>query len=149
VYCPGKTADTTRVSQQLGAHSSVVIRPAAIIPEAAAHAILAALRAQDVSQGGVWNATSSIWQRYDRDFDGDGGTRGNAELLGTICVSYDTPSRYLITIYRAAVTDHAAEHGWTVARLCDDALQYGGLSLDSCPRAELVAPPVPDPFHAA
>jgi hypothetical protein len=31
--------------------------------------------------------------------------------------------------------------------LCDDALNFVGLSLDVCPRAELAAPPTRDPFH--
>jgi hypothetical protein len=35
--------------------------------------------------------------------------------------------------------------GWTVETLCDEALAYGGLSLDNCPRAQLTAPP--KPFH--
>jgi hypothetical protein len=35
-----------------------------------------------------------------------------------------------------------------VDRLCDDALSWIGLTLATCPRADLTAPPAPDPFHA-
>ena len=45
------------------------------------------------------------------------------------------------------VTDRGQAQGWTVDRLCDDARQHAGLTLATCPRAELVAPPRPDPFR--
>jgi hypothetical protein len=31
----------------------------------------------------------------------------------------------------------------TVQSLCDEALQHGGLTLDTCPRADLKPPPLP------
>ena len=123
-----------------------VIRPAAVLPEEAAMKILAALRAADVSRGGVWNASSSLWQRYDRPWDVLTGLRGDAELIGTICVTYDMPSRYYITVYRVTVTEVGLDQGWSVAKLCDDAFGFGGLTLDSCPRADLVSPVRVDPF---
>ena len=125
-----------------------VIRPAAILPEEAAVAIVRALRADDVSAGGVWNATSAIWQRFDRPWDPLTGLRGSAQQMGTICVAYDTPSRYSITVYRVTVTEEGLAAGWTVERLCDEAFAYGGLSLASCPRAELASPSAVDPFRA-
>ena len=45
------------------------------------------------------------------------------------------------------VSSEGSEQGWTVEGLCDDALAVVGLTLDACPRAELAAPPVRDPFH--
>jgi hypothetical protein len=127
---------------------SEVIRPAAVLPEEAARAILAALRGADVSRGGIWNASSSLWQRYDRPWDALTGQRGDAELIGTICVTYDVPSRYYITVYRVTVTEAGLLQGWTVNKLCDDAFGYGGLTLDSCPRADLHAAARVDPFRA-
>jgi hypothetical protein len=34
----------------------------------------------------------------------------------------------------------------TVASLCDEALQFGGLTLETCPRADLKPPPQPFRF---
>jgi hypothetical protein len=123
---------------------SRVIRPAAVVPEVSATKILRELTDRDVSAGGVWNAR----QRYDRPWDGEGlASRGTAELIGTVAVAYGTPVRDHITIYRVTVTDHGNAAGWSVERLCDEALSYGGLSLADCPRAEMAMPPVADPFH--
>ena len=89
----------------VGAREDVrIIRPAAILDERAAAQVLQQLRRLDVSAGGVWNATSSLWQRYDAPWDGVGGTRGEAKLLGSIAVMYDSPHRHEITIYKVTVT---------------------------------------------
>jgi hypothetical protein len=129
------------------AETARVIRPAAVLPEAEATEIVAALADNDVSRGGVWNASSSVWQRFSGPWDGAGGTRGSAVLVGTIAVAYGLPIRDHITIYRVNVSDAGAALGWTVDRLCDDALAFVGLTLADCPRAELMTPPRPDPFH--
>lgn len=126
-----------------------IIRPAAVLPEQSAARIVAALSANDVSRGGVWNASVSVWQLYDRPWSGIAGTRGEAQLVGTIAVVYDSPQRHQITIYKAYVTDFGVGIGVTVTALCDAALVFAGLTLANCPRAELAAPPVADPFHAA
>ena len=110
-------------------------------------AILTALADADVSRGGLWNASTTLWQRYDHKWDGVGGMRGDAVMMGTIAVVYDHPRPHEITIYKVSVTDAGIEQGWTTERLCDDALQHAGLTLESCPRAGLQAPPTPDPFH--
>src|SRR4051794_33207802 len=77
------------------------IRPAAILPIDAATQIVSALEKLDVSKGGVWNATPGVWQRYDRSWDGPAGSRGTAELVGSIAVVYDRPRRHEITVYKA------------------------------------------------
>ena len=127
--------------------ATTVIRPSAVLGEAAARAVLSQLESRDVSQGGVWSASSGVWQRYDVPWNGVGGTRGTAQLVGTIAAVYGTPNKYDITIYRVTTTDHGRSVGWDVERLCDDALQYADLTLATCPRAALVAPPAPDPFR--
>jgi hypothetical protein len=119
-----------------------VIRPAAIVPEDAARAILVELAMRDVRNGGLWQSKPNLWSRWDRTWNGSTNTTG-AELIGSIEVAYGTPSRYEITIYRVTITKLGAEHGWTVESLCDEALALGGLDLASCPRANLrPAPPV-------
>ena len=124
-----------------------VIRPSAVLAERSARAVVAQLESRDVSKGGVWSASSGVWQRYDVAWDGVGGTRGSSQLVGTIASVYGTPSKYDITIYRVTTTERGRAAGWDVEQLCDDALQYADLTLATCPRAALMTPPRPDPFR--
>jgi hypothetical protein len=126
-----------------------VIRPSAVLSEAAAITVLRALNDQDVSRGGVWNATSSVWQRYDRAWNGPGGMRGGAQLIGSIAVIYDRPLRHQITIYKVTITSYGASKGVSVETLTDEALRTAKLTLASCPRAEMSDPPPSDPFWRA
>ncbi len=123
---------------------SEVIRPAAIVPEHSARAVLVELALRDVQNGGPWRSEPTLWSRYDRPWAGPG-SPGDAQLIGTIQVAYGTPTRYEITIYRVSITRQATEDGWTVENLCDEALGFGGLDLARCPRAALLA--VPRPFQ--
>ncbi len=125
-----------------------VIRPAAILREVEARRVVAALTNLDVSDGGTWNITPGVWQRYDKPWDGASGMAGSAKLIGTIGSTYGAPTRYEITLYRVTVTAHGSELGWTTDSLCDDAFGYAGLTLASCARAELKTPPTSDPFRA-
>jgi hypothetical protein len=122
-----------------------VIRPAAIVPEESARAILVELSLHSVLAGGKWLGEPSRWCRYDRPWDSptDPGTSG---LLGTIQVAYGTPTKYEITIYRVTVTRLGSHLGCSVASLSDEALGFGGLTLAQCPRASLSAPPKPYRF---
>jgi len=126
---------------------SEVIRPAAVIPEEAARVVLMELALRDVRVGGEWEAEPSVWRRFDKSFDGLNGTPGSAELIGTIQIAYGVPTRYEITIFRATITRLGSEWGWSVNALCDEALAYGGLTLATCPRADLKPPPRPFHFH--
>ncbi len=121
---------------------SEVIRPAAIVPEEAARAVLVELALRDVQNGGVWQSEPQLWSLYDRPWHGYNNPSG-AELIGAIQVAYGTPTKYEITIYRVTVTHFGVQHGWTVHTLTDAALGFGGLTLDACPRATLSAPPRP------
>jgi hypothetical protein len=123
-----------------------IIRPAALLDERAAASVLKEMDRLDVSVGGLWSASSALWQRFDRPWDGPGGTRGSSTLVGSIAVMYDAPNRHQITIYKVTVTDAGRTAGWTVEAVCDDALGWVGLSLATCPRAELAQPPLRDPF---
>jgi hypothetical protein len=124
---------------------SQVIRPAAIVPEEAARAVLVELALRDVQNGGVWQSEPQLWSLFDRPWGGRDNPTG-AELIGTIQVAYGTPTKYEITIYRVTVTRFGTEHGWTVTSLTDAALVFGDLTLDQCPRATLQAPPKPYRF---
>ncbi|HSP38980.1 MAG TPA: hypothetical protein VLR26_14650 [Frankiaceae bacterium] len=127
----------------------MVIRPAAVLPDQAAQLILAGLSAADVRHGGLWSVTTTLWQRYDRPWDGALDSKGSAVLIGSLAVVYGTPRRASITVYRASITPEAAAVGWVIDQLCDEAFGYAGLTLASCPRADLLAPPRRDPFHSS
>lgn len=122
---------------------SEVIRPSAVLPESAARAVLSELVMRDARTGGEWIAEPTRWRRYDRAWNDLDGGPGCAQLMGTIQVAYGTPTRYEITVFRATITQIGAASKWTVATLCDDAFRHGGLTLDSCPRADLKPPPRP------
>jgi hypothetical protein len=112
--------------------SSVTATPAIVVlPAAVATQVTAALAAHDVAQGGVWNAAATLWQRYDRAWDGPNGTHGSAQLMGTIGTLPATPTPDQITIFRSMVTPQGRALGWSEASLCDDALAHAGESLAS------------------
>ena len=124
---------------------SEVIRPAAIVPEEAARAILVELALRDVQNGGVWQSEPQLWSLYDRPWHGYDNPAG-AELVGSIQVAYGTPTKYEITIYRVSITRRGAELGFGVQGLTDEALSHGELSLAQCPRASVQPPPRPYRF---
>jgi hypothetical protein len=132
------------VSEAMGEEGSVseVIRPAAVIPEDSVRSILTELALRDVRAGGLWLAEPSVWKR----FAAPHGSPYADQLIGTVQVAYGTPTRYEITIFRATVTAFGQTHGWDVTSLCDEALNYGGLDLATCPRADLKPPPRPFRF---
>jgi len=125
-----------------------ILRPAAVLNTQSAALIVKALERCDVSRDGVWNASTSLWQRYDKPWDGFAGGRGTAELVGSIAVVYDSPVRHEITIYKVTLSEAGRAAGWGVERLCDDALAWVGLTLASCARARMLPPPPQDPFRA-
>lgn len=120
-----------------------VIRPAAVVPDDAARRIVIELGLHDVRVGGKWWCEPTTWRRYDQPWNGVGGEPGTAEILGTMQVAYGVPSRYEITIFRATITRIGRENGLTINDMCDEALAFGGISLATCPRADLTPPPQP------
>src|SRR3954463_5073105 len=93
---------------------SEVIRPAAVIPEEAARAVLMELALRDVRVDGDWEAEPSVWRRFDKSFDGLNGLPGSPELDGTIQTPHGVPPRYEITTFRATITSLGSELGWSV-----------------------------------
>jgi hypothetical protein len=121
---------------------SEVIRPAAIVPEEAARKILASLTSRSIDNGGHWVATPRQWCRYDQPgVDREGAAVGH--LVGWIEAVYGASTRYEVTLYRVTITPVGTNAGWTVEKLCDEPLAYGGLTLASCPRAKMQPPPKP------
>lgn len=122
-----------------------VVRPAAIIPEAAARAILTGMAAGSVLTGGLWLAEPSRWVRYNQPWtlplD-----QGRTVRLGTIRVAYGMPTKYEITLFQASVTQAGVNAGLTAEGLADEALRFGGLTLAGCPRAAILPPPKPFRF---
>lgn len=118
-----------------------VIRPAAVLPEDAARSILLELALNDVKTRGVWSSRPNMWARWSTPWHG--AVAGDSELIGTVEIAYGTPSRYEVTIYRVSITEFGDERGWTVRSLVDEALRFGGLTLDDCPRTHLPPPPPP------
>ena len=96
---------------------------------------------RDLSNGGEWQSEPQLWSRYDGPIPEDGSRE--PELMGTIHVTYGTPTKYEITLYRVSITAAGVNAGWTVASLTDEALGFGGLTLAQCPRAIVNTPPKP------
>jgi hypothetical protein len=124
--------------------STRVIRPAAVLPARAAREILTWLADHDVTEGGCWAHDVSYVKRFSGPFDGLSGMRGSAVLLGSLHITWD---RYSVTIYRVSLTEEGLARGLTVDGLCDEVLGVAGLSLATCPRADLADAPLPDPFR--
>jgi hypothetical protein len=122
-----------------------VIRPAAVVPEAAARAILKRMALLNIYTGGLWLAELNRWVRYDHTWSAPGDP-GNAHRLGTLKITYGSPRKYEITIYQVMITQIGADSGCTMQSLCDEALGFGDLTLADCPRAALSAPPKPFRF---
>lgn len=125
----------------IGEGMSEIIRPAAIVPEHAARRVLVELARRDLTNGGEWQSEPQLWSRYDAPVGQP--DEAGPELMGTIHVTYGTPTKYEITLYRVTVTSAGVRDGWTVASLTDEALGFGGLTLAECPRATVNAPPRP------
>lgn len=119
-----------------------VIRPSAVLSENAARSILFELTMRDARAGGTWIAQPTAWSLFDQPWT-EANAPGDARQLGAMHVTYGTPTRYEITVFRATVTAYGTRTGWDVVRLCDAAFAYAGLTLACCPRAQLAAPPQP------
>src|SRR4051812_49519511 len=81
-----------------------VIRPAAIIPENAARAILMQLALLDVRVEGQWQADPSVWRRFDRPWNGADGGPGTGGGGGRIPVAFGRPTGEGNTVSRGALS---------------------------------------------
>ena len=124
------------------------VRPALVLPERQARALLDAAGREDVSRGGCFAAGPAGIQVWSGPFDGPGGTRGSAVHLGSVDWTYDTPAKHWAMIYRAMVTQDGVTRGETTLSVLTRVLGLTGLSIEG-DRVQLPTPPARDPFRRA
>jgi hypothetical protein len=122
------------------------VRPALVLPEGQARALLDAAAREDVSRGGCFAAGPAGIQVWSGPFDGPGGVRGSAVHLGSVDWTYDTPAKHWALIYRAMVTHDGVARGETTTTVLARVLGLTGLSIEG-DRVTLPAPPARDPFR--
>ena len=122
------------------------VRPALVLPELQARALLDAAAREDVGNGGCFSAGPAGIQVWSGPFNGPEGSKGTAIHLGSIDWTYDTPAKHWALIYRAMVTQPGIEHGETTLSILTNVLGLTGLSIEG-DRVQLPTPPVRDPFR--
>ena len=122
------------------------VRPALVLAEREARALLAAAQQYDVSQGGRFSAGPAGIQVWSAPFDGPNGTHGSSVHLGSIDWSYDTPAKHYATVYRAMVTRNGVDAGETTETILAAVLALIGLTTEGT-RLEMPVPPARDPFR--
>lgn len=122
------------------------VRPALVLPELQARALLDAAAREDVANGGCFSAGPAGIQLWSGPFNGPDGRKGTAVHLGSIDWTYDTPAKHWALIYRAMVTQDGIEHGETTLSVLTRVLGLTGLSIEG-DRVQLPTPPVRDPFR--
>jgi hypothetical protein len=124
------------------------VRPALVFPQEQASSLLKAAKAQDVTARGVFSAGPAGVQVWSQPWNGEGGTKGDSVHLGSVDWTYDTPTRFYITIYRCMVTQEGSNRGLEAADVLKRVLDLVGLPIDGV-RANLHDPPAGDPFRVA
>jgi hypothetical protein len=122
------------------------VRPALVLPELQARALLDAASREDVSGEGCFNAGPAGIQLWSGPYDGPDGRKGTAVHLGAVDWTYDTPAKHWALIYRAMVTQDGIERGETTLSVLTRVLGLTGLSIEG-DRVQLPTPPVRDPFR--
>lgn len=122
------------------------VRPALVLPELQARALIDAATRGDVTRGGRFSAGPAGIQLWSGPFDAPDGTRGSAVLLGSVDWTYDTPARHWALIYRAMVTQDGISYGETTMSVLARVLALTGLSVEG-DRVQLPSPPARDPFR--
>jgi hypothetical protein len=122
------------------------VRPALILPELQARAMLDAAARADVAAEGCFRAGPAGIQVWSGRFDGPDGRPGSAVHLGSVDWTYDTPARHWALIYRAMVTKAGVERGETTLSVLTRVLGLTGLAVEG-DRVQLATPPGRDPFH--
>jgi hypothetical protein len=124
------------------------VRPALVLTERQARALLGSAERQDVGRGGCFAAGPAGVQVWSGPFDGIGGSKGGAVHLGSVDWTYDTPIRHWVMIYRAMVTEAGVRRGETTDSVLARVLGLAGLSAGG-ERLELPSTPARDPFRAS
>ena len=124
------------------------VRPAIVLPDREARALLAAAGREDVSRGGCFSAGPAGIQVWSGPWNGLLGRHGDSEHLGSVDWSYDTPTRHYITVYRVLVTAAGNARGETPETLLHRVLSLAGVRAPADALA-LPVPPPRDPFRSA
>ena len=132
-----------------GASTSIAtqVRPAIVLPDREARALISAAERSDVSKGGCFSAGPAGIQVWSGPWNGLLGRHGDARHLGSVDWSYDTPTRHYITVYRVLVTVEGNAAGETPQSLLDRVLALAGVNAPQDALA-LPVPPPRDPFRA-
>ena len=121
------------------------VRPAVVLPDREARALLAAAEREDVAAGGCFSAGPAGVQVWSGPWDGRLGSRGTSEHHGSVDWSYDTPSRHWITVYRVLVTAKGEAAGATPQSVLSRVLALADVQTPmDC--LGLLDPPARDPF---
>jgi len=123
------------------------VRPALVLPEREARALLAAAGRDDVRRGGCWAAGTAGVQLWSGSWDGAAGSHGTAVPLGSVDWSYDTPVRHYVTIYRVVLTGHGAGAGESTDSLLARVLGLVDVQMPAG-RLPMQAAPTRDPFRS-
>ena len=123
------------------------VRPALVLPERQARALLEAADHEDVGRGGCFAAGPAGVQVWSGPFDGPGGQKGSAVHLGSVDWTYNTPAKHWTMIYRAMVTQDGVARGETTTSILGRVLALTGLAVDG-DRVQLAEAPRRDPFHS-
>jgi hypothetical protein len=119
-----------------------------VFPEDQANQLLREAEEQDVTAGGTFSAGPAGVQVWSEPWNGEGGTRGSSVHLGSVDWTYNTPTRFCITVYRCMVTQEGRNRGLEAADVLKQILDLVGPPIDGV-RANLHEPLVTDPFRAA
>ena len=122
------------------------VRPALVLPERQARALLDAAAREDVGRGGCFAAGPAGIQVWSGPVDGPGGGQGTAVHLGSVDWTYDTPAKHWAMIYRAMVTQDGVERGESTTTVLARVLELTGLSIEG-DRVTLPSAPIRDPFR--
>jgi hypothetical protein len=123
------------------------VRPAIVLPDREARALLAAAERADVSRDGCFSAGPAGVQVWSGPWNGLLGRHGDSEHLGSVDWSYDTPSRHYITVYRVMVTAQGHARGETAESLLQRVMGLAGVEAPADALA-LPVPPPRDPFRS-
>ena len=122
------------------------LRPPLVIPERDAMRMLELLRGFDVTRGGRFQSLPTGAQVWSGPWHAED-TPGDAQLLGTVDWTLDSPIQHYTTITRATVTEVGVSGGATPASILASVLGLVAMSVEPG-RLAVPLPPPRDPFRS-
>ncbi|MCW2622705.1 MAG: hypothetical protein JWL64_2307, partial [Frankiales bacterium] len=135
-----RTSHTAEIARQ--------VRPAMVLPERDVRNVVAAAQREDITCGGRFSVGPAGVQVWNKTWDGPVGSHGDAEHVGSVDWSYNTPVLAYATIYRVLVTAKGVALGETTESIMAAVLALGGLTVAPEKQVAIVPPPR-DPFRAS